>query len=287
MNEKTSSIWRKVTSIWEPIKGNNPPPKLPDLPSDEEKTLRTISSNHTLHGRIKTHDLGEKGHNFDTTEVEMGKLGLHPVNQTLKNDTPVHYSNIDNATLTELKIDRNKKSLWDEISQTKSNIILAIKNIIHPAIDDEDEDTVSIVLPKISKTKDVIRILGAAFIIGIALVAVLYGINFWSDKKDEVQIASGEKITNTQDVANNQIVSKPELNVNDVVNYQAVGRGLIYNCRGKHWACVDKSNYVKCQKLSKSGLKECMTKGVLKTNDACFDTQRKFTTTNVDTSFCN
>lgn len=279
------------------------PPQLPIVSSEEEKTSRTISSNHTLHGQIRSQDLYAKGHDFDTTEVEMGKLGLHKVSSSPNNNRPNNYSNVDNATLTGLKVDMKKKSIWEELTQSRLNIFSTSKDtnkIEDYALDENDfenspnikihnsDNSVLMALLNVGKWKDVVRILGAAVIIGGVLLAILYGISYWSTKKDQVQVDSGERIVGRQDaaktIASTQMINK---DVNEVVNYQAAGRGLVYNCRGKHWACVDKSNYVKCQKLSRSGLKECMTRGVLKTNDACFETQRNFTTTNVNTQFCN
>ncbi|MCY4524891.1 MAG: hypothetical protein OXB84_09135, partial [Halobacteriovoraceae bacterium] len=31
-------------------------------------------------------------------------------------------------------------------------------------------------------------------------------------------------------------------------SYEKVGRGLVYNCKGKHWACVDRPSYFRCKK---------------------------------------
>jgi len=32
--------------------------------------------------------------------------------------------------------------------------------------------------------------------------------------------------------------------------YEITGRGLVYNCVGQHWACVDREVYFKCQELA-------------------------------------
>lgn len=74
-----------------------------------------------------------------------------------------------------------------------------------------------------------------------------------------------------------------EKEVEATVNYQITGRGLIYNCKGKHWACVDKANYMRCRSLAKSGSKDCVTRGDLKRQIA--EMQRKYTTGNVKTDF--
>jgi hypothetical protein len=57
-------------------------------------------------------------------------------------------------------------------------------------------------------------------------------------------------------------------------DYLEAGRGLIYNCAGKHWACVNKDNYVQCHKnqqwTTKMGkTKECVTVNVYASNEDC------------------
>jgi hypothetical protein len=43
-------------------------------------------------------------------------------------------------------------------------------------------------------------------------------------------------------------IPKDKLKFQPPPNYEHLGRGLVYNCQGKHWACVDKSGYFQCQK---------------------------------------
>ena len=57
-------------------------------------------------------------------------------------------------------------------------------------------------------------------------------------------------------------------------NYEALGRGLVYNCIKQHWACVDKENFFQCRQNakwfeSKSQASECMTDAVFATIDDC------------------
>lgn len=302
LDKKDKGLWKKVTGLWDT---NQKPPSsiprpLPGIPEGKDKTSRTISSNHTLHGKIKNHELGEKGHNFDTTEVEMGKLGLHQVSSGHPQQQKVNYSNVDNATLTGLKIDMKKPSIWDDVTRTKLNIFSALKKMKNKDDDTEEnklqvsnntgvhnpEGTVLMAMPRTSNWRNVSKILVGLILLGGILVSIFYGISYWSTKKDQVQVEAGEK----SDAVDQTVKSeKKEPNLKDVteaVNYQVTGRGLIYNCKGKHWACVDKTNYMRCRNNAKSGLKDCMVKGVLKSTDDCFNTQRKYTSGNVKTDFC-
>lgn len=261
------SLWTRLTNFFESEKDLT----ASDLPN--EKTSRTLSSNHTLHGKIQSQDLGEKGHNFDTTEVEMGKLGLHEVNlNNQNNEKPHNYSNVDNATLTGLKIDRKKSSLWEEITKTNLNIFTS-------------NSEVQISMPRLNRKKNYVNILSVIIIIGAILLAVLYGVRYWNSKKDQVMNANQ---ANTIAAPEESFPDKPTTveSLSESVNYNAIGRGLIYNCKEKHWACIDKTNYIKCGKLANSGSKDCMVKGVLKTIEACVSIQKKFISTNENTDFC-
>ena len=57
-------------------------------------------------------------------------------------------------------------------------------------------------------------------------------------------------------------------------NYEALGRGLVYNCIKQHWACVNKENFFQCRANakwfeSKNKASECMTDAVFATIDDC------------------
>jgi len=74
-------------------------------------------------------------------------------------------------------------------------------------------------------------------------------------------------------------------------DYNEVGRGLIYNCKGKHWACVDKNSYFACRdnlKWTKENNKgpECFTKDVYRNEKDCRIIQTHFINSNEDTEFC-
>lgn len=129
--KKKNNFWGRVSGIWQKKDNGEVKPSLP-FPSQPptENTSRTISSNHTFQGQLKGPDLAGKGHNFDTTEVEMGKLGLHQVTPSNQpKELPKSYSNVDNATLTGLKVDMKKGGFFDELTRTKLNIFSALKKI--------------------------------------------------------------------------------------------------------------------------------------------------------------
>lgn len=74
--------------------------------------------------------------------------------------------------------------------------------------------------------------------------------------------------------------------------YQFSGRGLVYNCKGKHWACVDGGSYRVCednfsgnQYLRKNT--ECYPFNVYQTENGCEITQKRMVTSSAKTSFCN
>jgi hypothetical protein len=301
LDKKQSGFWKKVSGLWEVKKKSDAPPRLPSEMSEAEKTSRTISSNHTFQGQLKGADLAGKGHNFDTTEVEMGKLSLHQVPQNKNKELPKSFSNVDSATLTGIKLDMKKGSFLDELTRTKLNVFSAFKKMRNKTDDHEIESpvkgstktqiqnsdgTVHLALPKSNQWKDVSKILVAGLLLGAILLGILYGLGQWSTVKEKVMNIAGQ--TPSQDKIENASTSPIDQKaVSQTVNYQATGRGLIYNCKGKHWACVDKTNYIICRGLSKQGSKDCYARGVLKTNEACFATQKKFATTNAKTDFCN
>lgn len=75
-------------------------------------------------------------------------------------------------------------------------------------------------------------------------------------------------------------------------NYENFGRGLVYNCADKHWACIDKPSYVSCHKNylwnKQQGKKvECVTKNVYTTDEDCNKVQLHYVSNNENTSFCN
>lgn len=75
-------------------------------------------------------------------------------------------------------------------------------------------------------------------------------------------------------------------------NYKRLGRGLVYNCVGRHWACVDKFSYFQCRENSKwssanKKTPECVTKNVYASEKDCSVVQLHFINTREATDFCN
>ena len=74
-------------------------------------------------------------------------------------------------------------------------------------------------------------------------------------------------------------------------NYERLGRGLVYNCSGKHWACVDKFSYFKCREnylwtKSNNKLPECSVRDVYATTTECKIVQEYNINMLEDTNFC-
>ena len=74
-------------------------------------------------------------------------------------------------------------------------------------------------------------------------------------------------------------------------SYSYRGRGLVYNCKGKHWACVDKESYLKCREnekwqKNKSKKTECKTINVYENVKDCNTIQLHNIHTLVKTDFC-
>jgi hypothetical protein len=74
-------------------------------------------------------------------------------------------------------------------------------------------------------------------------------------------------------------------------NYENVGRGLVYNCAGKHWACVDAPSYRTCEDNSSSNkyLKkkvECYPFNVYETQSGCEKMQNRVVSSSAKTDFC-
>jgi hypothetical protein len=75
-------------------------------------------------------------------------------------------------------------------------------------------------------------------------------------------------------------------------DYENVGRGLAYNCVGKHWACIDGPSFKVCQQnntalKSQNRAKECVPDSVYQSDSACGWVQRQKITGNAKTDFCN
>lgn len=75
-------------------------------------------------------------------------------------------------------------------------------------------------------------------------------------------------------------------------DYEFVGRGLVYNCPGKHWACLDAPSYKICEDNASSVkyLKkktECYPFNVYQTPKDCQFMQDRMVSSSAKTNFCN
>lgn len=75
-------------------------------------------------------------------------------------------------------------------------------------------------------------------------------------------------------------------------NYEYVGRGLVYNCTGKHWACVDAPSFKSCEE-NQSSVKylkkkiECHPFNVYDSIKNCENMQNRLVSSSAKTNFCN
>jgi hypothetical protein len=74
--------------------------------------------------------------------------------------------------------------------------------------------------------------------------------------------------------------------------YDQLGRGLVYNCKEKFWACLDKPAYVTCNKnmkwnKSKGNAAQCAVSNIYASEEDCAKVQKYNVSTNASTDFCN
>ncbi|WP_417335373.1 hypothetical protein [Halobacteriovorax marinus] len=86
-------------------------------------------------------------------------------------------------------------------------------------------------------------------------------------------------------------VVKEKLEYQEPPSYLETGRGLVYNCSGKHWACVDQTSYINCKKnndWSKENEKapECYPSNVYSNFTDCRTIQIYNINTTIETDFC-
>ena len=73
--------------------------------------------------------------------------------------------------------------------------------------------------------------------------------------------------------------------------YDQVGRGLVYNCKDKFWACLDKPAYITCSKNqkwnnSKGNSVECVVADIYSSDEDCAKVQKHNVSTSAATAFC-
>jgi len=111
-----------------------------------------------------------------------------------------------------------------------------------------------------------------------------------TDEKTAVKDELGKQI---KDVINNSIQAESEETMYvSPPTYQRFGRGLVYNCKGGHWACVDHYSYIKCLENEKYNSEkekplECVVKNTYASSNDCIKVQTFYTNNNEETSFCS
>ena len=82
-----------------------------------------------------------------------------------------------------------------------------------------------------------------------------------------------------------------KLEYTDPPQYERLGRGLVYNCKGKHWACVDKFSYFQCREnflwlRSNQKPYECIIQNVYASIKDCEIVQEYNINKAIKTDFC-
>ena len=99
-------------------------------------------------------------------------------------------------------------------------------------------------------------------------------------KNLEKQIAS-----RTQKREENILLQKPS-------EYNIAGRGLVYSCKGKHWACVDATNFSRCENNFKyykhnKQKPDCFPENVYMSDKDCSMAQQRMINLSIETKFCD
>lgn len=102
---------------------------------------------------------------------------------------------------------------------------------------------------------------------------------------DNVENKNTEPTTNMADkIVEEEVPTAPP-------SYEVLGRGLVYNCKDKHWACIDKPQYIACNKnmkwnKAKGNALECVVQNVYNSEEDCIKVQKYNVSTNLATTFC-
>ena len=110
-------------------------------------------------------------------------------------------------------------------------------------------------------------------------------------------VVEGSDVSNALDKLSDSTPKAVEKLVKEKLEYQEpptyleTGRGLVYNCIGKHWACVDQASYLNCKKnaqWSKENNKpaECFPSDVYQNFKDCRVIQVDRINTLFETTFC-
>lgn len=115
-----------------------------------------------------------------------------------------------------------------------------------------------------------------------------------SDKNKEgldinPKVENIQKVVTSIDGDNEE--SKDKMNLSHPPDYDRIGRGLVYNCSGKHWACLDREEFFQCKNnqiwsKQKGGPPSCAIYEVYLTNEDCARAQLQKVNLKFDKSIC-
>jgi len=127
------------------------------------------------------------------------------------------------------------------------------------------------------------------------------GLGESTQKENEISKTIDQMISPTDPISDTPKEEKP-VDLKDKIveedpyveppNYELKGRGLVYNCTDKYWACVEKEAYQKCNKNLKYNKKhskavECAIVNVYGSAEDCVLVQKYNISSNAATDFCN
>lgn len=66
------------------------------------------------------------------------------------------------------------------------------------------------------------------------------------NEKDSIGEVDSNEVLNIEENAKTKSVVKDD-KIAELPDYDIIGRGLVYNCKEKYWACVNRKNYFQCK----------------------------------------
>jgi len=154
------------------------------------------------------------------------------------------------------------------------------------------EIEIAAVKPKIEMVKDIKMPTGMEIPVEMKVPSLGEGkttdVNILDGNENILKMLQG---TN-QKVVMPKIVGKKTILFSPPPDYEQIGRGLVYNCAGKFWACVDRKNYFKCKnnkKWSTANFKslDCVDFDVYSTEADCATIQVHNINIIKSTAFCS
>ncbi|MFN8369129.1 MAG: hypothetical protein U0T83_00730 [Bacteriovoracaceae bacterium] len=90
---------------------------------------------------------------------------------------------------------------------------------------------------------------------------------------------------------NTEVAETEKIRFERAPNYEVLGRGLVYNCEGKHWACIDKEGFARCEMNkkwheSKASKPSCVPFEVYENEADCGKAQQSKVNEAIKTDFC-